>query len=247
MDKLRKKLNSEELLIDLKECLSDHNDEYIYYRTDYHWTTLGAYYAYIRYCEKMGLTPNELSHYDKQKTYNDFYGTTYNKAHVNVEKDYIELFRTGYDENITVEFDGEKYNSMYFFDAASDGFDRYSVFFSKNTFLIDVYNNDKSDDKGTLLLIKDSFANSFVPFMLAHYNRIIMIDYRYGRTAIGNILEENDDISDVLVLFNTDKFLENTKLSKLADTYYSEDGGEIVKENTLEEFDPSMLFEDSLE
>ena len=71
-----------------------------------------------------------------------------------------------------------------------------------------------------------------------------MVDYRYGKESIGSIIEKNDDISDVLVLYNTDKFVENTKLAKLGDTFSGAPGEENESEDTLQEFDASDLFGD---
>ena len=78
--------------------------------------------------------------------------------------------------------------------------------------------------------MKDSFANCFVPFLTEDYDRIVMIDYRYGKIPMGTILSEYSDITDVLVMFNTDKFMENTKLGKLAQTE--------KKEQTMQAFNP---------
>ena len=85
----------------------------------------------------------------------------------------------------------------------------------------------------TLLLVKDSFANCFVPFLTEHFDKIIMIDYRYGKMAMGNLLSSNSDITDVLVLYNTEKFLQNKKLEKLADIRKGE--------STMKEFDMNDL------
>jgi len=91
----------------------------------------------------------------------------------------------------------------------------------------------KADTGKSLLLIKDSFANCFVPFLIEDYDQIIMIDYRYGKVPMKNIIEQYKEITDVLVLFNTEKFMQNTKLSRLADTGKEETG---MKEFNLDDF-----------
>ena len=116
---------------------------------------------------------------------------------------------------------------------AKEGFNRYNVFLSKNTFQIEITTKAKTGK--TLLLIKDSFANCFVPFLTENYDRIILIDYRYGKLPIGQILDKYEDITDVLVMFNTEKFMQNTKLAGLANAE--------KKKQTLEEFNPDDFLE----
>ncbi len=229
MTKLKSRLSDPRMFLDLRETLQEHQKEYIYYRTDHHWTTLGAYYAYRTWAECTGQAiPYSLEHYERETLFTDFYGTTYNKVHVKVPADYVELFHHSAENKVHVSMDGGEMeaDTVYFPQKAKQGFNRYNVFFSKNTFQIEVTTAAKTGK--TLLLIKDSFANCFVPFLLGDYERIIMIDYRYGKTPIGKILSEYEDISDVLVLLNTEKFMQNTKLDKLADTER--------REQTLEEF-----------
>ena len=120
---------------------------------------------------------------------------------------------------------------MYFPKEAKKGFNRYQYFMKKNSFQVEI--TTKAHTGKTLLLVKDSFANCFVPFLTEHFDKIIMIDYRYGKMAMGNLLSSNSDITDVLVLYNTEKFLQNKKLEKLADIREGE--------STMKEFDMNDL------
>ena len=122
-------------------------------------------------------------------------------------------------------------DSIYFPEEAARGFNKYNVFFSKNTFKI-VITTEAGTGK-SLLLVKDSFANCFVPFLTEDYDQIIMIDYRYGKVPVGDIMEQYEGITDVLVMFNSEKFMQNTKLSKLADVGGGETG---MKKFNLEDF-----------
>lgn len=208
-------LSSKNVLLDLADTMNQHQDEYIYYRTDHHWTTLGAGYAYNALCESLGMNESAVDLKDTIEKYSDFYGTTYNKAHVYVRGDTVNIYN-GASGDVNVTIDDEKcYDTMYFEDAATKGFNRYDLFFSGNTFKIVVDTN--AGTGRTLLLVKDSFANCFVPYLTRDYDRIIMIDYRYGKQSIGSILDEYEDISDVLVMYNTDKFVTNNKLARLSD------------------------------
>ena len=167
--------------------------------------------------------------------FDDFYGTTYNKVHVNVPKDQVTLFKNASQEAVHVNMDdGDvEADTLYFPKEAKEGFNRYNVFLSKNTFQIEITTKAKTGK--TLLLIKDSFANCFVPFLTENYDRIILIDYRYGKLPIGQILDKYEDITEVLVMFNTEKFMQNTKLAGLANAE--------KKKQTLEEFNPDDFLE----
>lgn len=232
---IQKGLKEPKMLLNLKDTMQKHQSEYIYYRTDHHWTTLGAFYAYQAWAKRTGQAKAyPLKHYQQEKVFDDFYGTTYNKVHVSVPKDEVILFHNTKDtKNIRLNMDqGErKADTLYFPKAAQKGFNRYDVFLSKNTFQIEITTKAKTGK--TLLLVKDSFANCFVPFLTESYDKIIMIDYRYGKTPIGTIQSEYPDITDILVLFNTEKFMQNTKLSKLAET---KKGKQTVEEFDVDDF-----------
>ncbi len=237
LKKLRKKTEASETILDLTQEMKEHKDEYIYYRTDHHWTTLGAYYAYHKWAEERGqATAYSREHYQRETVYQDFYGTTYNKVLAGGRKDQVELFHNEGDRSVHVSMDDGDVtaDTMYFPEAAEQGFNRYQIFFSKNTFQVDVTTRKK---KGrTLLLIKDSFANCFVPFLTEDYDRVIMIDYRYGKRSMGSILDEYEDITDVLVLFNVEKFMQNTKLGKMADFRRQKSKDEEMEEFRMEDF-----------
>lgn len=243
-DRLAGALDNKDILIDVRDTMRNHQDEYIYYRTDHHWTTLGAGYAYNRLRQSYGQELLDISPEDMTERYNDFYGTTYNKAGVNVAQDIVYTYNgAAADVNVCMN-DEDYYDSMYFEHAAVKGFNRYELFFGGNTFKIVV--DTHAGTGRTLLLVKDSYANCFVPYLTNDYDRIIMIDYRYGKQAAGSILDEYEDISDVLVMYNTDKLVTNNKLTKLADisrspgTEDSQDSHDTDKEQAgsgLEEFD----------
>lgn len=233
---LRKQLSHPDCLLDLRETLQKHRQEYIYYRTDHHWTTLGAYYAYAAWAEQQGLEAASLEHYKRETVFTDFYGTTYNKVHAGGLADEVELFHGTMDDRVHVSMDSGEVvsDSMYFPEEAADGFNRYNVFFSKNTFQVEI--DTQADTGKTLLLIKDSFANCFVPFLTEEYERIIMLDYRYGKTAAGKIMSDNEGITDVLVLLNTEKFMQHTKLAKLADVHWKKPEDKGMEEFNLDDF-----------
>ena len=179
--------------------------------------------------QKMGAKAQPLEAYRRETVYRDFYGTTYNKVHVKVPADEVEVFHSKGEDSVQVNMDeGEKKaETLYFPEKAEEGFNRYDLFLSGNTFQIEITTGAHTGK--TLLLVKDSFANCFVPFLTQDYDRIILIDYRYGKTAVGT-LRSRYDVTDVMVLFNVDKFMKHTKLAKLAETK--------KRKQTLKEFNP---------
>lgn len=237
---IKNALTEPDILLDMTDCLFAHQSEYIYYRTDHHWTTLGAYYAYAAWANKTSHTPQPLSAYQKEDIYEDFYGTTYNKVHIRTVPDTVTLFHTPEEDRIRIRrndrSDTRESDSLYVpaesTDSPTSGSSgRYDVFLGGNTGKIII--DTGTDTDRTLLVIKDSFANCFVPFLTGDYRQIILIDYRYTKRPISDITEEHNKITDILVLFNTDKFRQDTGLKPLA--------GEIRSE-TMEEFDAEEFF-----
>lgn len=239
-EQIKKALTEPDILLDVTNCLLAHQSEYIYYRTDHHWTTLGAYYAYAAWASKTAHTPRPLSAYQKEDIYEDFYGTTYNKVRIRTVPDTVTLFHTPEESGIRIRKNDSsgirKYDSLYFPAEATDSpihgsSNRYDIFLGGNTGKIIIDTGTKTDR--TLLVIKDSFANCFVPFLTGDYRQIILIDYRYTKKTITDITAEHNGITDILVLFNTDKFCRDTGLKPLA--------GEIRSE-TMDEFDADEFF-----
>lgn len=215
---LQKRLQEPDILLDVTDLLRSHQEEYIYYRTDHHWTTLGAYYAYCAWADQTGHPSGKLTDYDRETAFDDFYGTTYNKVHLKVPGDHVELFHSEHEDGILVNEDyGEIVsNSFYFPKAAVEGFNRYNIFFSKNT--ANIHITTKAQTKRSLLIVKDSFANCFVPFLAGDYKEIYMIDCRYGKENVRDLLEEHREITDVLVMYNLHKFMQDTNLHALDGT-----------------------------
>lgn len=231
--RLKNSLDEQDIFIDMQSELQKHQNEYIYYRTDHHWTTLGAYYAYCKWAELTGHQAGKLDDYKREVVFNDFYGTTYNKVHIHVPMDEVELFHSPGEDGVTVNEDDEDVvsDSFYFPEAAKKGFNRYDVFFSKNTAKIQI--STKAKTGRSLLVVKDSFANCFVPFLAGDYEEIIMIDCRYGRENVYDVLKEHEEITDILVMYNIRKFMQDKNLHKLDQSA----GG-------MEEFDADSFFDE---
>lgn len=231
IERLKKSLDRPEIFIDMQPELQKRQSEYIYYRSDHHWTTLGAYYAYCAWAKNTGHKACALGHFQIEAAFDDFYGTTYNKAHIRVPMDTVELFHSPYENDVTVDNGETVSDSFYFKKAAKVGFNRYDVFFSKNTAKIQI--STTADTGRSLLVVKDSFANCFAPFLAGDYETITMVDCRYGNENVNAILKKQNEITDVLVLYNIRKFMQDKNLHKLD-----------ITADGMEEFDAESFFDE---
>lgn len=174
----------------------------LYYRTDHHWTTFGAYCGYLAYCEAKGLTPIPLKALTAQTVTEDFAGTLYSKIDdYRHQKDTITIY-INEDDKLTVTYvdTGEVSHSLYNFDYLEEK-DKYSLFLDNIHPLI-VIENATADSTDELMLIKDSYANSMVPFLAHHYQKIYIFDTRYYRDSPSAFLSAHETITDILLLYN---------------------------------------------
>lgn len=211
IDKVKGELANEDV-IDIRELLLRHSNEYIYYKTDHHWTSLGAYYAYTQWAKEIGEDYIPMEEFNKVLGSDKFYGTLHSKVNVDIEPDSIYLYEIMKDMGYSLRYDGvEESNTLYELSYLETK-DKYSVFLSGNHGLVEINTNNKNGKK--LLVIKDSFAHSFVPFALNHYETTYMIDFRYFNMGIKDYIEQNE-ITDVLVLYNVMNYVTDKNTSKL--------------------------------
>ena len=191
--------------IDVTSALREHKEEYLYYRTDHHWTTLGAYYAYEAFCKELGLTPFDRSAHTAE-TAENFYGTHYSKARTwNAEPDTI----TWYDLqnkltiwNVTGPGQPAEGTETGLYDTEKlKVYDKYAMFLHGNNGLSRV----EGDGTGKILVIKDSYANSFVPFLTANYAAIDVVDFRNYNYGLDQLIAAND-YDAILVLYSYSSF-----------------------------------------
>ena len=191
--------------VDIREDLKGayQNGEQVFYRTDHHWTTFGAYTAYRALGKPLGIVPNDESIYEKT-AYQGFYGTTYSTSGFwMTAPDEIEVWDNPDNEiKVTID-DGEVIkNDDMFFDSHLDEDDKYPVFLDGNHSYT-VIENQKSESKETLMVVKDSFAHSLVPFLADHYRKIIMVDMRYYAMPLQPIIEK-EAVDRVLFVYSLD-------------------------------------------
>lgn len=174
----------------------------LYYKTDHHWTTLGAYAGYTAYCREMGLDAVALEEMEAQTVTEDFRGTVYSKAgDYGREGDAITIYRNPADK-LTVEYadTGETSNSLYNLEYVDEK-DKYSLFLDNLHSLIEITNENADSDR-ELVLVKDSYANSMVPFLVHHYEKIYVFDTRYYKQGVSAFIKEHPEVTDVLLLYN---------------------------------------------
>ena len=174
----------------------------LYYKTDHHWTTLGAYAGYTAYCREKGMDAVSLEEMTAQTAAEDFRGTVYSKAgDYGREGDPITIYTNPADK-LTVEYmdTGETTESLYNLEYAEEQ-DKYSLLVDNLPSLIEI-TNENADSGRELVLIKDSYANSMVPFLVRHYKKIYVFDTRYYKQGVSEFIKEQPGVTDVLLLYN---------------------------------------------
>ena len=193
--------------VDVRQTLADHKGEYIYYRTDHHWTSTGAYYAYKQLCTALGLVPFDPSAHTA-RTAEGFYGTHYSKARTpDAEPDTITYYDLPNALTIyTVTAPGQpaegETTGLYDTDKLSV-YDKYAMFLHGNNGLSRIKGDGTG--RGRILVIKDSYANCFVPYLTANYADIDVVDFRNYNYGLDQLIADNG-YDQILVLYSFDSF-----------------------------------------
>jgi hypothetical protein len=215
--------------VDVYSALMNHRSEYIYFRTDHHWTATGAYYAYEAYCKQAGITPTPLDSYEKL-SFNGFLGTLYSKtgqpSAMKGNADTVEAYvpKGTNDEYVYDDNGGDRTlyrggvvrrNTDEFYAAASS---KYNCFLMGDQPLIEIHNeNIAADRKGTtVLLVKESFGNAFAPFLVDSYEYVFVVDYRYYNGTLSQLVSEKG-VDDVIFLNNIVATTGGARLAEMED------------------------------
>ena len=186
----------------------------LYYRTDHHWTVMGAYEAYDTWARSIGLSPLPLSNFQPETVTTDFLGTVHSKLNLSSVPDSITLLRPVKEPDWNVYYDGgtNAFHSLYQTDALKTR-DKYRIFLDGNHGLTKIENPDVKNGR-KLLIVKDSFANSFAPFAALHFEETHMIDLRYFNGQLSAMIKDAG-ITDLLVLYQIPGLLKDRDLIKL--------------------------------
>lgn len=221
---IRKSLGGEYVWVDAQKALRKHKDEEIYYHTDHHWTTLGANYVCQELAKYMELDTSKAPELEPYAVTADFNGTL----------SATSGYRSGYKEPIyiycakepedavetVVTYTEEQRKTATLYDSSKlEGKDKYGVFLGGNFSMVDIRTTADSTDR--LLLVKDSYANCLIPFLVPYYREIIVIDPRYYYGNIYQVMKENN-ITSVLFLYNGNTFVEDNSISGVLESHETE-------------------------
>lgn len=222
--------------INLRDTLNGAEETELYYKTDHHWTSLGAYYAYCEIAREMGITPYELSDFEIETASDEFYGTTWSSAGLkSAGPDTIEYFRWDGDESLTLKIEAPRFEyktsektveNGISFDSFEgiyvremlEGKDKYASFLGgNNNGYVEITMEGKDGaqikERETLLLLRDSFADSLAPFLARHFD-LVLLDLRTETPDTIAICKEKG-IENILLLYNMETLTTTNDLGKL--------------------------------
>ena len=207
------------LVYDTYSVMDAHSDEDIYYRTDHHWTSLGAYYGYTALTDALGMEAVPLSNYTKTTVSDSFYGTIFSSSGVRwVRPDCIDTYVPADGITVTSHTYDNKGNPVEeerpLYDTSFLSVkDKYSMFLGGNQPLAVV--RTPHTDAPKLLIVRDSYTDSLVPFLTAHFSEIHLVDPRYYKLSVADYIQENG-IDEALVLYSVSNFVTDKNLVWLA-------------------------------
>ena len=198
-------------VIDMRDDYRANKDQYLYFKTDHHWTPNGAYRAYEQFCAMKGLTPFDRDAHESI-TVTDFQGTHYSATRLwNVENDEITyyplknemtIYRITGEAAYEPETTENLINTMKF-----NTRDKYAAFLDGNN----GYSVIEGDGEGSILVVKDSYANSFIPYLTANYGKIGVVDFRNFKYGLDSTIEQ-EGYDEVLILYNFQTFIADSNL-----------------------------------
>lgn len=208
---IKKQLNGSISWIDTYDALVRSKKEQIYFHTDHHWTSRGAFASYKIAGESLNFTPFAEDEFTIKTVSDTFYGTHYAKANDHsIKADKIEIYKPTFDVSYHVDIeDGQSTMDTLYDWSYLKKRDQYAFFLSGNHSNVKIESSVKNGRK--LALIKDSYAHIMVPFLANHYEEIHMIDLRYYHGNLYHYLDQNK-IDDVLFLYNVATFSQDSNL-----------------------------------
>ena len=192
--------------VSIFDTLKAHANEYLYFRTDHHWTQLGAYYAYVEFCNVRGFEPVPLDQFDR-KDYTGYLGTFYSNTESSAlanNPDTVEAYipKANVTLNVT-QSDGTVLEDWPLI-ANGDEYGqnmKYLIYCGGDQPYEEITNNDMTDGP-TCIVVKESFGNCFIPFLVNHYSKVYVIDYRHYTAGTVTQLAQQVGADDVLCLNN---------------------------------------------
>jgi len=200
--------------VDMFGALSPHAGENIYYRTDHHWTGLGAYYGYTALMSAMGLPATPVSRYEEEVISTDFYGSLFSSSGFSwVKPDTMSIFvREPAGLTVTNYPYGKPVSARLYDESFLQKKDKYSYYLGGSTPLVRIETENK--DAPSLLILRDSFFDSLAPFLLEDFSELHILDLRYYRTSLAAYMEENE-VDCILVCYSVENFCSDANIPLL--------------------------------
>ena len=232
IENFQKKLNSKVNVLDAITPLEENSDEYIYYRTDHHWTSLGAKYVFDANCRNLGID-SAVNDYLNYTISDNFRGTLSSKTGSLGKEDAIEIYDpVGAEVQYYITYsDSEEQTASLYDSSRLEEKDQYTVFMGGNHPVTEIHTTALSGK--SLLIFKDSYANSFVQFLYPYYDNIVLIDPRYYYDNAYSLIRE-DDITDVLILYSANTLFEDRSLADCLNAVINNGGTEEISEELSE-------------
>lgn len=190
--------------VDVYDALMKHKEEYIYFRTDHHWTQLGAYYAYQEFCKSKGYSTKPLSAYQKMD-FPNFYGTFYffmnRPESLKSHPDQVTAYQGSMNSMQFTDQVGALQEGKLIYDAGQmlPG-NKYNSFMMGDHAYVEMH-NEEAPRKKSILVLKDSYGNAFVPLLAQDYRDVYVVDYRHYKENATSLVQEKD-IDEILFLNN---------------------------------------------
>ena len=190
--------------IDIASALELHSSEDIYYRTDHHWTSLGAYYGANAILNAMGLEELELSDYTPAEVSHSFLGTNYSSAGAWwVGPDTITVYIPEDGKDVTSNFTGREESGRLYVPEQLDVKNKYAYFLGGNQPLCVIRSQS---DGPKILVIRDSYTDCLAPFLTERFGEVHLFDLRYNRLSVSDYIRDND-IDIVLILYGFETYV----------------------------------------
>lgn len=212
LDTLGKELEKQGItVLDMRGVLKKNRDKKLYYKTDHHWTTEAAYLAFLEAGKTMGYNGSEIT-FDALPVTGRFQGTLSAKSGFRSgEKEELEVYlpKDGSPSSVVNYVDEQKKTASFYDTGKLDTRDGYACFLGGNHPLIRIETPVQSDK--TLLVLKDSYANCYLPFLATQYRKIVAVDPRYYYGDLEELMQV-EEIQEVLYLYNANTFFSDTSL-----------------------------------
>lgn len=210
---LTKKMLNDFNVIDVQNAIG--NGEHVFYRTDHHWTTGSAYAAYVKWCEWTGRDAHDASFYDVITASDQFRGTLYSKVlALDAPYDKIEYYIPHETVETEIVCDGRqmKFTDGFYDKSFLEKKDKYASFLGGNYGEVKISTGKETGS--SILILKDSYANCFIPFLYDYFDQIYMIDLRYYNGDISNYAQEHG-VTEILALYNISSFVSDKTIGKV--------------------------------